>query len=130
MTAAFLKATSTYANTGGFSRLPFHWQTYAVAVAGASGLILMQHALHAGPIAASQSAGLIVVPIASIVIGVGLFGDRLHTAGARLALSVLGLVTMCAGLFVLAHSPLITASADDEALSKGGATPGVAGGFR
>ena len=53
-----------------------HWQTYGLAVSGLLAVFLTQNAYHAGPIAASQSTLVLVDPLASILIGVGLFGDE------------------------------------------------------
>ncbi len=130
MTAAFMKVSASYAETGGLSNIYKHWQLYAVAGAGLVGLVISQRALQAGPVAASQTAVLIVNPVASILIGALLFGDRLQTSRGREAIDVLALVVMSAGLFLLSHSPLIVAGAGEEHLSAGrppkaGASPGV-----
>ncbi len=85
-----------------------HWQTYALAVFGVLGIFLIQNAIHAGPIVASQSTIVLVDPLASILIGVGLFGDNLQTGGAAGPLEALSLLVAFAGAFSLAHSPLIS----------------------
>ncbi len=59
-----------------------HWQTYGLVIFGVLAVFLAQNAYHAGPIVASQSAIVLVDPLASILIGVGLFGDNLRTGGA------------------------------------------------
>ncbi|HTZ27865.1 MAG TPA: hypothetical protein VMC83_27965, partial [Streptosporangiaceae bacterium] len=46
-------------------------------------------------------------PVASILLGVGLFGDDLRTSGAWGPLEALSLLVMVAGAVVLAHSPLV-----------------------
>ena len=46
---------------------------------GALAVFLAQNAFHAGPIVASQSTLVLVDPLASILIGIGLFGDNLQT---------------------------------------------------
>ena len=48
---------------------------------GLLGLFLTQNAFHAGPLAASQSTLVLVDPLASISIGIALYGDRLRTSG-------------------------------------------------
>src|SRR5579864_1547790 len=83
LTAAFIKVSSDYAQSQGLARIFVHWQPYAIAAAGLVGLVVTQHALQAGPIAASQSALLIVNPLASILMGVLLFGDHLQTTRGR-----------------------------------------------
>lgn len=108
LTAAFIKTSADQWSKGPFYVLS-HWQAYAVAVAGLAGLVLSQHALEAGPVAASQSALLISNPLASIVMGVYLFGDHLDRSGGRLALELAALAVMFVSLFGLSHSPLIAA---------------------
>jgi drug/metabolite transporter (DMT)-like permease len=119
VTAAFLKDSSSYVQANGISHLFFHWQPYCVAVAGLVGLLISQHALQAGPIAASQSSLLIVNPVSSILMGVLLFGDRLQTSRGRLAVDVISLCVMFLGLFVLSHAPLIASPGAEEHLSAG-----------
>jgi hypothetical protein len=84
-----------------------HWQTYGLVVFGVLGVFLAQNAFHAGPIVASQSSIVLVDPLASILIGVGLFGDSLRTGGLWGPLEALSLLVMFVGAFSLAHSPLI-----------------------
>jgi drug/metabolite transporter (DMT)-like permease len=84
-----------------------HWQTYGLIVFGVLAVFLAQNAYHAGPIVASQSSIVLVDPLASILIGVGLFGDNLRTSGFWGPLEALSLLVMFAGAFSLAHSPLI-----------------------
>jgi drug/metabolite transporter (DMT)-like permease len=105
-TAACTKVVSGFAasDIGGLYR---HWQTYALAVFGALAVFLAQNAIHAGPLVASQSTIVLVDPVASILVGVGLFGDDLRTSGAWGPLEALSLLVMVAGAVVLAHSPLV-----------------------
>jgi hypothetical protein len=79
-----------------------------LAVFGALSVFLAQNAYHSGPIVASQSTIVLVDPLASILIGVGLFGDNLRTAGAWGPLEVLSLVVMFSSAISLAHSPLVS----------------------
>jgi len=116
--AAFVKSATSLLGHGGFAFLMEHFEPYAIIVAGAGGVILAQSAYHAGPITASQASLLIVDPIVSIVIGVGLFGDNLRGGAGALALDAASLAVMSAGLFVLCHSPLIVSTTADERLSR------------
>jgi uncharacterized membrane protein len=106
-TAACTKAVADYASVE-WTTLYRHWQTYALAGFGALAVFLTQNAIHAGPIVASQSTLVLVDPLASILIGVGLFRDNLQTGGAAGPLEALSLLVAFAGAFVLAHSPLIS----------------------
>jgi hypothetical protein len=122
--AAFMKATTTLLSSGGFAGLFGHFEPYAIAVAGLSGLFFAQNAFHAGPITASQASLVIVDPIASIVIGVGLFGDDLRGGVGVLALDALALAVMAVGLVVLCHSPLIVnTSAEDRLVRQRDGSP-------
>ena len=86
----------------------WHWQTYGLAASGAIAVFLAQNAYHAGPIAASQSTLVLVDPLASILIGISLFGDDLHTRGARGPLEALSLLVLFGAGVLLSHSPLVT----------------------
>jgi drug/metabolite transporter (DMT)-like permease len=118
--AAFMKATTVLLSRGGFVALFEHFEPYAIAGAGLAGLFFAQNAFHAGPITASQASLVIVDPIASIVIGVGLFGDNLRGGIGALAVDALALALMSIGLVVLCHSPLIVnTSAEDRLVRQG-----------
>jgi len=92
-----------------------HWQTYALATFGVLAVFLTQHAYHAGPIAASQSAIVLMDPLASILIGVGLFGDDLRTAAPWGPLEALSLLVLFVGAITLCQSPLVSGVKGDGA---------------
>jgi len=92
------------------------WHVYAMAATGLLAVFLAQNAFHAGPVTASQAALVIVDPLASMAIGVGLFGDTIHTAGARAPLEIAALVALFVGAFVLSRSPLIAHIRSEEPL--------------
>jgi uncharacterized membrane protein len=106
-TAACTKAVSDFA-AADWTMLYRHWQTYALACFGGLAVFLAQNAIHAGPLVASQSALVLVDPLASICIGIGLFSDDLTTGGAAGPLEALSLLLAFAGGFWLAKSPLIS----------------------
>jgi uncharacterized membrane protein len=106
-TAACTKIVSDYAAVD-WTQLYRHWQTYALAIFGVAAVFLTQNAMHAGPIVASQSTLVLVDPLASILLGVGLFGDDLATSGSAIPLEAISLLVAFGGAFVLAHSPLIS----------------------
>jgi drug/metabolite transporter (DMT)-like permease len=106
-TSACTKAVSDFAASDWVS-LYRHWQTYALAFFGALAVFLAQNAFRAGPIVASQSTLVLVDPLASILIGVALFGDNLRTSGPWGPLEALSLLVMFAGALSLAHSPLVS----------------------
>lgn len=91
----------------------WHWQTYALAAVGSSAVFLTQNAFHAGPIAASQSTLVLVDPLASVLIGITLFGDNLRTQGAWGPLEAFSFLMMFIGAVVISSSPLIARGTGD-----------------
>lgn len=118
LSASLTKSATTLLARGGAGFMFSHFEPYAVAVVGTVGLLLAQYAYKAGPITASQATLLIVDPIASIVIGVGVFGDDLRGGLSALTLDAVALAVMSAGLAVLCHSPLISSTLAEERLSR------------
>ena len=110
--ATFIKAmTDTLAQfgvAGTFAR----WPVYALAIGSVAALLLMQAALHVGPLAASQPFIVIVDPIVSIVLSLWLFGERFTSSSAVLALAAAGFAVMCAGVVVLTQTAPATMDAD------------------
>jgi drug/metabolite transporter (DMT)-like permease len=120
LTAALTKTTTDLLGTS-WARLFGSWPLYALAVIGLSSFLLMQQAFQAGPFAASQSTLILINPFASIVIGVVLFGDHLHSSVLSVTFEVVGLVVMVGGAIALASSPMIVGvhneSPDDAMLA-------------
>jgi drug/metabolite transporter (DMT)-like permease len=114
-TAACTKVVSNFASTD-WTHLYRHWQVYALAVFGGMAVFLTQNAIHAGPLVASQSTLVLIDPLASICIGIGLFGDDLQTGGAAGPVEALALLVAFIGAFWLARSPLIAAMNEGERL--------------
>jgi drug/metabolite transporter (DMT)-like permease len=106
-TAALIKSVGDYV-AADWTQLFQHWQTYALAICGLGSVFLAQNAFHAGPIAASQTALVLVDPLVSLAIGIGIFGDNLRTGGAYGPLEAISLLIMFVGAAFLAHSPLIS----------------------
>lgn len=113
LSAAFTKVFTTLV-TEGWGHVFTHWEPYALVAAGVAGLFLAQNAYHAGPVTASQAALTIVDPLASVIIGIWLFGDRLRTGGWRLPAESLAMAVLVAGVFLLAQSPLVAGAKDES----------------
>lgn len=105
-TAALIRQVMLYASHH-LAGLLLHWQLYAMAVAGLLGVFLAQNAFHAGPVTASQPSLVILDPLVSIGIGIGLFGDQLRTGDARVAVECVALSVLCVGGLMLARSPVV-----------------------
>lgn len=114
LTASFTKVVTNYV-ANDWVTVFRHWQTYGLATSGVLSVFLAQNAYHAGPIAASQSTIVLLDPLASIFIGVGLFGDQLRTAGAAGPLEALSLLIMFAGAASLSRSALVSGMKGDDA---------------
>ncbi|MHB8220853.1 MAG: DMT family transporter [Acidimicrobiales bacterium] len=110
--AALTKATTTLV-TRGWGHVFVNWEPYAIGVTGLAGFFLLQNALHAGPIAASRASMVVVNPLASIVIGSTVFAEHLRDGGWYVAAELVALVVLCAGAFLLAQSPLVSAATID-----------------
>ncbi len=100
--------------TRGWGTVFVAWPPYALAASGLAGLFLAQNAFHSGPITASQATLVCVDPLASIGIGIGLFGDQLQTGGVRGPGEAIGLVILVLGVFSLARSPLVAGVKSEE----------------
>ena len=106
LSAAFTKVMTTYIGRG-LVPLLTHWQTYAIVVTGAVGLFLVQNAFHAGPVTASQTTLVVVDPLVSIGIGLGLFGDHVSSGAGSLIVESIGILGLFAGMYTLSRSPLV-----------------------
>ena len=112
-TAAIIKEMNLQIGRG-WSTVFVHWPPYALAACGLAGMFLAQNAFHAGPVTASQATLVIVDPLASIAIGIGLFGDKVMTEGVRGPGEALALIVLFIGVFSLTRSPLVASVKSEE----------------
>jgi drug/metabolite transporter (DMT)-like permease len=84
------------------------WQPYAFAVVGVVGLGIYQEAFAIAPLPASLPASTAAEPLTGIALGAGLFDEPLRLQSFYLALEVLGLVLIVAGVFLVARSRVVT----------------------
>jgi hypothetical protein len=109
LTAALMKNAMADLNAGAV-RFFVNWHIYAVAVAGVGSLFLLQNALQAGSLVASQPMLTVGDALISIGYGVMLFSEQLR-AGWWLAPELLALLAIIAGCVQIAKSPLASDSA-------------------
>lgn len=102
--AAALTKTSSHFLSRGIPEFFGQWQPYALAVAGVGGMLIAQSAFQAGSLDASLPTMSVVDPIVSILIGATAFGESISASRPALAVEVVALVIMFAGVFVLARS--------------------------
>jgi drug/metabolite transporter (DMT)-like permease len=115
LTAALLKEAMAALGVG--PRAFFTtWQLYATAVAGVGALFLLQNALQAGTLVASQPMLTVGDALISISLGVVLFGEQLRT-GWWLPLEIACLAVIVVGCIEIAKS--------DLAIAPDGSQPGA-----
>ena len=82
------------------------WQTWALLAVGAAGFFLLQNAVQAGRLVASQPGITLANPLVATVWGVGLLHEQVRT-GWWLACAGLSAGLLVAGVVLLSRSPLL-----------------------
>lgn len=82
------------------------WQTYLLVAASVAGLVLIQSAFQAGPLAASMPAIDATEPAVAVTVGVAVFDETVNTGPLSLSLTALGMTALLAGIVLLDTSPL------------------------
>ncbi len=101
--AAFIKAATDSLTAYGVSGALQRWPIYAVVVGGISGTLLTQAALHAGPLSVSQPLMVALDPLASIVLGIWVFGEHFTNNPAEIAVGVGSFASMALGIVLLSR---------------------------
>ncbi|MEO6879705.1 MAG: DMT family transporter [Mycobacteriaceae bacterium] len=105
-TAALLAAVAGAHSHAGFGGVLTSWQTYLLIGLGPGFVFLLQKALQAGTLVASQPALTLSNPIVAAVFGIAVFHERVR-GGGWLALAALGAVLIVVSTLILARSPLL-----------------------
>jgi drug/metabolite transporter (DMT)-like permease len=82
------------------------WPGYSAVVASIIALWLMQNAFNAAPLHASLPAVTAAEPTAGIVLGVVVFGDRVHISPWLVVVQILGVMIMVTGVILVARAPV------------------------
>jgi len=85
------------------------WETYALAVCGLTGLLLMQSAFQVGDIEWSLPTLTVVNPVLSIAVGLTLLDETVAANGVAYVPLVISLAVMVWGVVSLARSPALVA---------------------
>jgi len=85
-----------------------HWPGYATIVAAILGLWLVQNAFNAAPLHASLPAVAAAEPTAGIVLGIVVFGDRVHISPLLVAVQAVGVVALVVGVILVARAPVFS----------------------
>ncbi|WP_406002622.1 DMT family transporter [Streptomyces sp. NBC_00829] len=105
VTAALMKAAMHILDDEGVVAFFTAWQTYAFAAVGAGALFLLENAMQAGPLVASQPALTLGDATVSLTLGIVLFEEHVRS-GWWLLPQLLGVAMIAAGVFMLARIPL------------------------
>jgi drug/metabolite transporter (DMT)-like permease len=106
LTAALMKQ-AVAALSQGAGAFFSSWQLYATAIAGVGSLFLLQNALQAGTLAATQPTLTVGDALISITYGVVLYGEQLRL-GWFLLPEIVALVLIVLGYVEIAKSPVAT----------------------
>jgi len=121
LTATFIKEVTVQLSDRGVFGVVSTWQTYAAIGMGLSGVVIMQWALHTGPLLAAQPGFTLMDPTVSILWGVLVYSETTRTGG-WVALAVAGALGIATGVVMLARSPLMTALNEHDGRAE---APGV-----
>ncbi|MEH0554308.1 DMT family transporter [Streptomyces sp. B21-101] len=102
LTAALLKSATDRLADDGLPAFLGAWQTYGFALTGIASVLLLENALQAGPLTASQPALTIGDASVSLLLGVALFGERIRT-GWWLVPQAIGALVLLWGVLRLAR---------------------------
>jgi drug/metabolite transporter (DMT)-like permease len=113
LTATMIKETIAHGQARGVAGILTTWQTYTAVAFGVFGLVIMQWAMHTGPLLAAQPGFTLMDPLVSILWGTLVFNEITRTGG-WLVPATLGAVAVGVGIVVLARSPLMGDTVDVE----------------
>ena len=114
LVAVFIKTTTDTLTQFGVGGMFTRWPVYALAVSGATGLLLQQAALHVGPLRISQPFLVIIDPLVSIALSVWLFNEHFISDAIVLATAAIAFAVMCAGVVLLTQTAPVTMAADSR----------------
>ena len=80
------------------------WPPYCLLATGIVGLWLMQNAFSAGPLHSSLPTIAAGEPVAGIVLGIVVFGDRIQISPGMLAIEAGGIAALIVGVVMVARS--------------------------
>lgn len=124
--SVLVSAVGAIYGIGGFGALVTSWQTYAAVVVGPASFFMLQNALQAGSLVASQPGFTLINPLVSVLWGVLVFGEIVRT-GAWLALAgAAALVVVAATLVLVRGAEQDQPDADRESEPSGTTTGAIA----
>ncbi len=124
-TATMIKESVTRLERTGVGGMLTTWQTYAAIGFGITGVVLVQNALHIGPLVAAQPGFTLMDPAVSVFWGVLVFGEQVRT-GWWLVIASMGAAAIALSVVQLARSPLlahVNAVGDERGVPAGSGEP-------
>jgi drug/metabolite transporter (DMT)-like permease len=121
LTATLIKETVNQFDHRGIVGVFTTWQTYIAIVTGVLGVLIMQWALHTGPLLAAQPGFTLMDPLVSILWGVLVYDEATRTGG-WIVLAAAGGVAITAGVASLARSPLFAPDSTETTRLRDGTT--------
>ncbi|EFE71402.1 DMT family transporter [Streptomyces viridosporus] len=122
MTAALMKTSMHTLDDGGVTAFLTTWQTYGFAVFGGTALFLLENAMQAGPLVASQPAITLGDASMSLALGLTVYEEYVRT-GWWLLPQLLGVALIAVGVFALSRMSLARAlTGEDRPAVGAGAT--------
>jgi drug/metabolite transporter (DMT)-like permease len=118
VTAALMKASTHILEEQGLTGFFSAWQTYAFAATGVCALFLLENAMQAGPLVASQPALTLGDALVSLALGITLYEEEIRS-GWWLVPQLLGVALIAAGVLALSRIPLTQAVVAPEEDQKG-----------
>ncbi len=104
VTAALMKAATHILDEQGLVAFLTAWQTYAFAVTGVCALFLLENAMQAGPLVASQPALTLGDALVSLALGILLYEETVRS-GWWLVPQLFGVALIAAGVLALSRIP-------------------------
>ena len=105
LTAALLKTSTHILDEEGIVGFLTAWQTYGFALTGVCALFLLENAMQAGPLVASQPALTLGDAAVSLALGITLYEETVRT-GWWLLPQLLGVTLIAAGIVALSRTAL------------------------
>ncbi|WP_405594089.1 DMT family transporter [Streptomyces sp. NBC_01092] len=105
VTAALMKTSMHTLDEEGLVGFFAAWQTYGFAVTGVCALFLLEHAMQAGPLVASQPALTLGDALVSLALGITLYEEEIRS-GWWLLPQLVGVALIATGVFALSRIPL------------------------
>lgn len=106
--ASLVQSAVAVITAGGILSLLTTWNGYTVVVVALTGMLIVQSAFEAAPLAASYPAIVTSQLLSSIVVGLWVLGGTLRIDPVRAAVMVVALLVMIGGIFMLTRSPIVT----------------------